>query len=84
MTFVLLQVQSSPLRTLLEIIVKHHIEGHKDGMMACEGEESDSLQSASIISSVSLSPAGTPSPMNEINSEHSTVSFVSGDHIKLR
>ncbi|XP_019735737.1 probable ubiquitin carboxyl-terminal hydrolase FAM188B [Hippocampus comes] len=78
------KVQSSPLRTLLEIIVKHRIEGHKDVMMACEGEESDSLQSASIISSVSLSPAGTPSPMNEINSEHSTVSFVSGDHIKLR
>ncbi|XP_051930355.1 probable ubiquitin carboxyl-terminal hydrolase MINDY-4 [Hippocampus zosterae] len=78
------KVQSSPLRTLLEIIVKHHIEGHKYGTMACEGEESDSLQSASIISSVSLSPAGTPSPMNEMNSEHSTVSFVSGDHIKLR
>ncbi|XP_077390341.1 putative ubiquitin carboxyl-terminal hydrolase MINDY-4 isoform X2 [Festucalex cinctus] len=78
------KVQSSPLRTLLEIIVKHHIEGHRDHKMACEGHESDSPGSALIISSLSLSPAKTPSQMYESNSEHSTACFISGDHIKLR
>ncbi|XP_049577554.1 probable ubiquitin carboxyl-terminal hydrolase MINDY-4 [Syngnathus scovelli] len=65
------KARSSPLRTLLEIIVKHHIEGHKDDPIACEGNDS-------------LLPAKTPSQMNESNSDHSTASFVSGDHIKLR
>ncbi|XP_077441322.1 putative ubiquitin carboxyl-terminal hydrolase MINDY-4 [Vanacampus margaritifer] len=78
------KVQSSPLRTLLEIIVKDHIEGHRDDKMDCEGHESDSLQSASMTSSLGLSPAKTPSQMNESKSEHSTASFVSGDRIKLR
>ncbi|KAM9797042.1 probable ubiquitin carboxyl-terminal hydrolase MINDY-4 isoform X2 [Syngnathus typhle] len=68
------KAQSSPLRTLLEIIVKHHIEGHKDDPMACEGNDS----------SLCLLPAKTLSQKNGSNSDHSSASFVSGDHIKLR
>ncbi|XP_061635742.1 probable ubiquitin carboxyl-terminal hydrolase MINDY-4 isoform X2 [Phyllopteryx taeniolatus] len=78
------KVHNSPLRTLLEIIVKYHIEGHKDDNMACKSDENDSLQSAFVISSLRLSPAKTPSEINESDSGHSTLSFVSGDRLKLR
>nr|XP_057928632.1 probable ubiquitin carboxyl-terminal hydrolase MINDY-4 isoform X2 [Doryrhamphus excisus] len=75
------KVERSPLRTLLEIIVKHHIEGGKDDKTA--GEESESLASALIISR--LSPAKTPLRMtNDTNTEHAAASFLSGDHMKLR
>ncbi|XP_061540604.1 probable ubiquitin carboxyl-terminal hydrolase MINDY-4 isoform X4 [Phycodurus eques] len=78
------KVHNSPLRTLLEIIVKYHIEGHKDDNMACKSDENDSLQSAFVISSLRLSPAKTPSEINASNSGHSTASFVSDDRLKLR
>ncbi|XP_061681707.1 probable ubiquitin carboxyl-terminal hydrolase MINDY-4 isoform X2 [Syngnathoides biaculeatus] len=78
------KVRSSPLRTLLEIIVKYHIEVHNDDKMACRSDETDSLQSAFVISSLDLSPTKTPSQKNESNLEHSTISFDSGDRIKLR
>ncbi|XP_057698031.1 probable ubiquitin carboxyl-terminal hydrolase MINDY-4 isoform X2 [Corythoichthys intestinalis] len=78
------KVQSSPLRTLLEIIVKHHIEGHKADKMACQNEGSDSLHSASTIGSHRLSPEKSPLQMKESNPEHYTASLITGDHIKLR
>ncbi|XP_077573188.1 putative ubiquitin carboxyl-terminal hydrolase MINDY-4 [Stigmatopora nigra] len=78
------KVQHSPLRTLLEIIVKHHIEGHKGDQMASQNKGSDSLQSALEISPSPLSMAKTHSKLKESNPEHCTASFISGDPNKLR
>ncbi|XP_054645119.1 probable ubiquitin carboxyl-terminal hydrolase MINDY-4 isoform X2 [Dunckerocampus dactyliophorus] len=73
------KVQSSPLRTLLEIIIRHHIEGAKDDKMACN--ESEWLTSALIISRVS--PAKTSLQMNDTNTERAA-SVLSCEHTELR
>ncbi|XP_072770700.1 probable ubiquitin carboxyl-terminal hydrolase MINDY-4 isoform X1 [Nerophis lumbriciformis] len=44
------KVESSPLRTLLEIVIKHHIEGADDDKMA--SKERESLESALIVASI--------------------------------
>ncbi|XP_070817819.1 probable ubiquitin carboxyl-terminal hydrolase MINDY-4 [Chaetodon trifascialis] len=76
------KVQTSPLKTLLEIIVKHHIKGLKNDKMSSNG--SDPLQSASIISSTAKSPAVSPTVMNGTKTEDSTTAFVISKHFKLR
>ncbi|XP_035508564.1 probable ubiquitin carboxyl-terminal hydrolase MINDY-4 isoform X1 [Morone saxatilis] len=76
------KVQSSPLKTLLEIIVKHHISGLQDDKMT--NDESDPLQSAGDISSIANSPAATPSVMNNTITEDGTAAFVISKHVRLR
>ncbi|XP_039985471.1 probable ubiquitin carboxyl-terminal hydrolase MINDY-4 isoform X2 [Xiphias gladius] len=75
------KVQSSPLKTLLEIIVKHHIAGPKNDNLT--SSEIDPLHSAPAISSVA-SRAVTPTVMNDTKTDGSTAAFVIGSHIKLR
>lgn len=76
-----LQVQSSPLKTLLEIIVKHHIAGPNADMIP--GSDSRPLRSASASGSAA-SPAATPAATNGTKTEDSTADFVLSKHIKFR
>ncbi|KAM7388196.1 hypothetical protein PAMP_024388 [Pampus punctatissimus] len=76
------KVQNPPLKTLLEIIVKHHVEGLKDDKMTCN--ESDSLQSVLTVSLTTNSPAITPSEIHDTKAEHSTAAFVTSNPVKLR
>ncbi|XP_069378082.1 probable ubiquitin carboxyl-terminal hydrolase MINDY-4 isoform X1 [Paralichthys olivaceus] len=71
------KVHSSPLKTLLEIIVKHHIAGLNYDQFPSSG--SDRLLSASAVGSAA-SPAFTPGEMNEEN----TAAFVNSKLIKPR
>ncbi|XP_074491370.1 putative ubiquitin carboxyl-terminal hydrolase MINDY-4 isoform X1 [Sebastes fasciatus] len=66
------KAHNSPLKTLLEIIVKHHIEGLKNDNIT--GSERDPLQSAAV----------TPTVMNDTKTEESTTAFVMSKHLKLR
>ncbi|XP_035032547.2 probable ubiquitin carboxyl-terminal hydrolase MINDY-4 [Hippoglossus stenolepis] len=71
------KVHSSPLKTLLEIIVKHHIAGlHNDEVPSSESER---LLSASAVGSAAP-PAFTPAEMSEDN----TAAFVISKRIKPR
>ncbi|KAM9849342.1 putative ubiquitin carboxyl-terminal hydrolase MINDY-4 [Aulostomus maculatus] len=74
------KVQKSPLRTLLEIVVKHHVEGCENDKRTCK--KSDSLQEALTISSVPNSPAETASQMNA--GEQNQAEFVTSNYITLR
>ncbi|XP_070688728.1 probable ubiquitin carboxyl-terminal hydrolase MINDY-4 [Pempheris klunzingeri] len=76
------KVQNSPLKSLLEIIVKHHIKGLKNDKFT--SSESDPLQSAPTITSMSNSPAVTPTVMNDTKTEDSTAAFVISKHFKSR
>ncbi|KAG7493458.1 hypothetical protein JOB18_009233 [Solea senegalensis] len=70
------KVQSSPLKTLLEIIVKHHIAGHnRDNITSSE--------SAAALGLVA-SPAVTQTVIKHTNKEDSTVPFFTSEHIQLR
>ncbi|XP_068563482.1 probable ubiquitin carboxyl-terminal hydrolase MINDY-4 isoform X3 [Cebidichthys violaceus] len=71
----------SPLKTLLEIIVQHHIEGLMKDQITIS--KSDPLQSAPTMSRIANSPAVTPTVMNDTKTEASTA-FVISKHIKLR
>ncbi|XP_034035768.1 probable ubiquitin carboxyl-terminal hydrolase MINDY-4 isoform X2 [Thalassophryne amazonica] len=52
------KAQKSSLKTLLEIIVKHHIESHKNGMISCS--ESEASQSApNAVVSARIGDSGT-------------------------
>lgn len=82
LTFLSLQVQNSPLKTLLEIIVKHHIKGLKNDKMTCN--ESDPLESAPIVSSIANCPAVAPTIMNGTKTEDSAAAFVISKHVKTR
>ncbi|XP_038571763.1 probable ubiquitin carboxyl-terminal hydrolase MINDY-4 isoform X1 [Micropterus salmoides] len=73
------KMQYSPLKTLLEIIVKHHIKDLDNGQIT--SSESDSLQS--IGSSVN-SPAAPPTVMNDTEAEDSATAFLSSKKIKSR
>ncbi|AWP10922.1 putative protein FAM188B [Scophthalmus maximus] len=75
------KVQSSPLKTLLEIIVKHHIAGPNADMIP--GSDSRPLRSASASGSAA-SPAATPAATNGTKTEDSTADFVLSKHIKFR
>ncbi|CAK6958067.1 probable ubiquitin carboxyl-terminal hydrolase MINDY-4 [Scomber scombrus] len=76
------KVQNSPLKTLLEIIVKHHVEGLKDDNMSCN--ESDSPQPALTVTSTVNSPVINPSEMKDSMTEHGTAAFVTSNPTKLR
>lgn len=65
-----LQVQNSPFKTLLEIIVKHHIKDLKNDKIT--SSESDPLLSARTVSSIAKSPAVTPTLMDDTKTEGST------------
>ncbi|XP_042372420.1 probable ubiquitin carboxyl-terminal hydrolase MINDY-4 isoform X2 [Plectropomus leopardus] len=76
------KAQNSPLKTLLEIIVKHRIEGLKNDKITCS--ESDPLQSTPTISSITSSPAVTPKLTDDAKTEDSTTAFAVSKHIKMR
>lgn len=82
LTCLSLQIQNSPLKTLLEIIVKHHTEGVKSDMIT--RNKGDCLQSLQTINSTATSPAGTSTLMNETEAGESTVANVVSKHTKLR
>ncbi|KAM6939406.1 putative ubiquitin carboxyl-terminal hydrolase MINDY-4 isoform 1-T1 [Lycodopsis pacificus] len=75
------KAQISPLKTLLEILVKHHIEGLKKDQITIS--TSDPMQSALTMSRIANSPAVTPSVMNDTQTEASTA-FVISKRVKLR
>ncbi|XP_028443283.1 probable ubiquitin carboxyl-terminal hydrolase MINDY-4 isoform X2 [Perca flavescens] len=64
---------NSPLKTLLEIIVKHHIEGLKNDEITCS--KSDPQQSARTISWIANSSAVSPTVMNDTQTEDSTTAI---------
>ncbi|XP_070765471.1 probable ubiquitin carboxyl-terminal hydrolase MINDY-4 [Enoplosus armatus] len=76
------KVQNSPLKTLLEIIVKHHIKGLKNDKIT--SNDSDPLLSAQTTCSTDNSPAVTPTVMNDTKTEDSTTAFVNRKHIISR
>ena len=65
-----LQVQNSPLKTLLEIIVRHHIKDLKNDKIT--SSESDPLLSTPMVSAIAKSPAVTPTSMDDTKTEGST------------
>nr|XP_040040370.1 probable ubiquitin carboxyl-terminal hydrolase MINDY-4 [Gasterosteus aculeatus aculeatus] len=73
------KAQISPLKTLLEMIVKHHIEGLKNDQITIS--KSDSLQSA--VSWNADSPAETPTVTSGTETENNTA-FVISKQIKSR
>ncbi|XP_030583406.1 probable ubiquitin carboxyl-terminal hydrolase MINDY-4 isoform X2 [Archocentrus centrarchus] len=73
------KVQNSPLKTLLEIIVKHLIEQVDDEKIM--GDESHSLQRAHTSSAA---PAGTPTVVKDRKTEGSAPVFVTSKHTKSR
>ncbi|XP_059198070.1 probable ubiquitin carboxyl-terminal hydrolase MINDY-4 isoform X2 [Centropristis striata] len=74
------KAQTSPLKTLLEIIVNHHIESLKNDKLS--SSESDPLQSAQVISLIGSCPAVTE--RNDTKTEKSTTASVIRKHVKLR
>lgn len=76
------KVQNSPLKTLLEIMVKHHIKDLMNDKIT--SNESFPLQSAQIISPVDISPAVTPTVMNDTKTEDRTTNFIISKDINLR
>ncbi|XP_039668113.1 probable ubiquitin carboxyl-terminal hydrolase MINDY-4 isoform X3 [Perca fluviatilis] len=73
---------NSPLKTLLEIIVKHHIEGLKNDEITCS--KSDPQQSARTMSWIANSSAVSPTVMNDAQTEDSTTASVISKHVNLR
>ncbi|XP_067368662.1 probable ubiquitin carboxyl-terminal hydrolase MINDY-4 isoform X2 [Channa argus] len=76
------KAQNSPLKTLLEIIVKYHIEDLKDDRIACP--DSDCLYFHQTISSTAHSLAVTSTIMNDIKPNESAMPLVNYKHGKLR
>ncbi|XP_026201038.1 probable ubiquitin carboxyl-terminal hydrolase MINDY-4 [Anabas testudineus] len=76
------KIQNSPLKTLLEIIVKHHTGGFKKDTIT--KNESDCLQSARTISSSAACAALTSTLMNDNKPDESPVAYVFNKHNKLR
>ncbi|XP_056267143.1 probable ubiquitin carboxyl-terminal hydrolase MINDY-4 [Pseudoliparis swirei] len=73
------KAQLSPLKTLLEIIVKHHVENLKDDQITIS--RSDPLQYAQTTNLIANSPAVTPTLMSDSKAEDLTA-FVTGKHTK--
>ncbi|XP_034737799.1 probable ubiquitin carboxyl-terminal hydrolase MINDY-4 isoform X2 [Etheostoma cragini] len=73
---------NSPLKTLLEIIVKHRIEGLKNDKITCS--KSDPLPSARTMTWIANSSAVSPTVTNDTQTEDCTRSFVISKHVKLR
>uniref|UniRef100_UPI0037E70980 probable ubiquitin carboxyl-terminal hydrolase MINDY-4 isoform X1 n=2 Tax=Semicossyphus pulcher TaxID=241346 RepID=UPI0037E70980 len=76
------KVQNSPLKTLLEIIVKHHIKGLKNDRIT--SNESDHLQSAETTSLIANSSSETPAVIYDTKTEDSTKAFAISKYMKLR
>ncbi|GAA6214105.1 protein FAM188B isoform X1 [Lates japonicus] len=75
------KAQNSPLKTLLEIIVKHHIAGPKSDKIS--SSDSDPLPSAPAVSSTT-SPVVTQTVMTDTKTEDRIAAFVISKHVKLR
>ncbi|XP_023125938.2 probable ubiquitin carboxyl-terminal hydrolase MINDY-4 isoform X1 [Amphiprion ocellaris] len=73
------KVQDSPLKTLLEMIVKHHMERLKKDRI----RENDSLQSSQTINSTTDRPEGAKSETNDIKTEEITPAFIISKQTKL-
>ncbi|MEQ2219724.1 hypothetical protein XENOCAPTIV_022584, partial [Xenoophorus captivus] len=74
------KVQKSPLKTLLEIIVKHHIERlHHETITT-----GHSLQIVQTTGSTSDYPAGTLSTINQTKADESSRAFCASKHTELR
>ncbi|XP_028260607.1 probable ubiquitin carboxyl-terminal hydrolase MINDY-4 isoform X2 [Parambassis ranga] len=81
------KVKNSPLKTLLEIIVKHHIERTelKNDKITTTNHESGALQSVQTISLTAKSPEATPSMINETKTEDNiTTAFAVNKESRLR
>lgn len=77
-----MQVQKNPLKTLLEIIVKHHIERHRDDKPTLN-DDADPVQTTPTMNLAKKTPADTPT-VNDTRTEESTQSFVVSKAIKSR
>ncbi|KAF7668340.1 hypothetical protein LDENG_00020530 [Lucifuga dentata] len=75
------KVQKTPLKTLLEIIVKHLIEEHKNNKMSCN--QSDPLQSAANVI-LTTGSNSSQTRMNDSKTEDITSAFVNSKTAKLR
>ncbi|MED6269423.1 hypothetical protein CHARACLAT_032993, partial [Characodon lateralis] len=74
------KVQKSPLKTLLEIIVKHHIEWlHHETITT-----GHSLQIVETTGSTSDYPAGTLSMINQMKADEIPRAFCASKHTELR
>ncbi|XP_020494575.2 probable ubiquitin carboxyl-terminal hydrolase MINDY-4 [Labrus bergylta] len=65
------KVQSFPLKTLLEIIVKYHINGHKNDKRT--GNESDPLHSPQSVCLIDDSTTATPAGMTDSKSDQKDI-----------
>ncbi|XP_034387061.1 probable ubiquitin carboxyl-terminal hydrolase MINDY-4 [Cyclopterus lumpus] len=71
------KAQLSPLKTLLEIIVKHQVEGLKDDQIPIS--KSDSLHYAQTTNLIANSPAVTPTLMSDSKTEDHTACVIGKD-----
>uniref|UniRef100_A0A3Q2QDP4 Ubiquitin carboxyl-terminal hydrolase MINDY n=1 Tax=Fundulus heteroclitus TaxID=8078 RepID=A0A3Q2QDP4_FUNHE len=74
------KVQKSPLKTLLEIIVKHHIERLRPEKIPT-GEATEIAESTGTTSDY---PGGTPSVINETKGDENTPGFCASKHTERR
>ncbi|XP_071399758.1 probable ubiquitin carboxyl-terminal hydrolase MINDY-4 [Centroberyx affinis] len=77
------KVQTNPLKTLLEIIVKHHIEENKNDKLTFNSDPLLSTPTINLTTAANC-PAMTPIVMNDTKTEGSTRSFVSSKPTKIR
>lgn len=75
-----LQIQNSPLKTLLEIIVKHHIECVQSNTIT--RNKIDCQQSLHMINSTATSPTVTTKLINVSEEEENTVTDVKQTNTK--
>ncbi|XP_035997073.1 probable ubiquitin carboxyl-terminal hydrolase MINDY-4 isoform X2 [Fundulus heteroclitus] len=74
------KVQKSPLKTLLEIIVKHHIERLRPEKIPT-GEAAEIAESTGSTSDY---PGGTPSVIDETKGDENTPEFCASKHAERR
>ncbi|KAM3876177.1 putative ubiquitin carboxyl-terminal hydrolase MINDY-4 [Diretmus argenteus] len=76
------KVHKNPVKTLLEIIVKHHMEGHRNDKITFN---KDPLQSTSTSNFTTASNSvRTPIEMNDTKTEDGTRGFIDSKVTKLR
>ncbi|XP_074524208.1 putative ubiquitin carboxyl-terminal hydrolase MINDY-4 [Halichoeres trimaculatus] len=74
------KLQNSPLKTLLEIIVKYHIRSLNDDMV----RSNDHTQPSQAVPLVADPPAATPAEMNGTKPEEVATDFTRGQQLKSR